>query len=235
MSRKDFIMKRFLIVAVTALFVLPGLISCGGTRLTNVWKDDAYKGRPVSDVLVLGVTHEDVIRRSYENKFVEKLREAGVEAEPSFPLLKGDYRLKKEEIVAAMNKVGADSVIITHLVKVDEKDVYHPPQTYMVPRGGYYGHYGWAYDYVHHPGYSTVQVKILLDTSLYHGADEKPMWSARSETIDPRSAAQLMNAEISAVVGYLTATGLIAPKPKTKSRPGSARRFEKPCRHEART
>ncbi|MBW1787717.1 MAG: hypothetical protein JRK53_14020 [Deltaproteobacteria bacterium] len=207
-------MKRLLIVAATVLFVLPGLISCAGTRLTNVWKDDAYRGRPVSDVLVLGVTHEDVIRRAYENKFVEKLREAGVEAEPSFPLLAGDYRLKKEEIVAAMDKVGADSVIITHLVRMDEKDVYHPPQTYMVPRGGYHGYYGWAYDYVHRPGYSTVQVKVILDTSLYHAADEKPMWSARSETIDPRSEAQLMNDVIRAVVTDLKAKKLIAPKPK---------------------
>ena len=209
-------MKRLLIRIVAIPFILPMLTSCAGTRLTNVWKDEAYLDRPVSDILVIGVTHEDVIRRSFENKFVETLRAADVKAEPSFPVLKGDYRLKKEEILEAIHKVGADAVIITHLVRVDEKDVYHPPQTYVVPRGGYYGYYGWAYDYVHQPGYSTVEVKVVLDTSLYHAADEKPMWSARSVTVDPGSDTRLINSVITMVVADLEAKKLIAPKAPSK-------------------
>ena len=61
-----------------------------------------------------------------------------------------------------------------------------------------------------------MEVKVVLDTTLYHAAEEKPMWSARSVTVDPRSEAQLMNAVISAVIGDLKAKKLIAPKPQTK-------------------
>ncbi|UCG12629.1 MAG: hypothetical protein JSU72_19480 [Deltaproteobacteria bacterium] len=211
-------MKSSAKVVGFVFLLLPVLMSCASTKLTHVWKDEAYNGRPVADILVLGVTDEDAIRRTYESKFVESLREAGVEAEPSFPLLSGNYKLKKEEIVAAVKKVGADSVLITHLVRVDEKEIHTPSQTYVVPRygGGYYGYYGRGYDYVHYPGYSRVEVKVVLETSLYNAADEKPMWSARSETIDPSSEEALIDSVISALVSDLKAKKLLAPKPKAK-------------------
>ena len=203
------------IQAVGFIFLLlPVLTFCSSTKLTHVWKDDAYSGRPIGNVLVLAVANEIAIRRSYETKFVEKLRQAGVEAEPSFTLLPSTGELQKEEIVAAVNKVGADSVIITHLVRVDEKEVYRPPEIRSVPMYGYgyYGHYGRAYEYIHRPGYTTTKVNVVLETNLYHVADEKLMWSARSETIDRGSEERLMESVIDSVISDLKAKNLLASK-----------------------
>ena len=55
-------MKSSAKVVGFVFLLLPVLMSCASTKLTHVWKDEAYNGRPVADILVLGVTDEDAIR-----------------------------------------------------------------------------------------------------------------------------------------------------------------------------
>jgi len=35
------------------------IIACAGTRLTHTWVDEARRGKPVSDILVIGVTYKE--------------------------------------------------------------------------------------------------------------------------------------------------------------------------------
>ncbi len=94
------------------------IVSCAGTDLTETRVGDAYRGQPVSNILVIAVTGNEHNRRSYERKFVAHLKSAGVEAvasEKSIPM-PGDLKLKKEPILNAVDQYKNDAVIITQLV-----------------------------------------------------------------------------------------------------------------------
>ena len=78
------------------------IIACaGGTDLTQKQVDDAYKGKPVSDILVIAITGNDHNRRSFEKKFVAQLKSVGVDAissEEAIPM-PADLELEKETIL----------------------------------------------------------------------------------------------------------------------------------------
>ena len=151
--------------------------SCSGTgtELTQKQVEDAYKGKPVSDILVIAITGNEHNRRSFEKKFVAQLKSVGVDAissEEAIPM-PADLELKKEAILAAVNQYENDAVIITQLVGKETKDVY---QRGGVTRRGYFG-------YTRNPGYSSTSTTVRLETNLYDAKTGKRIWSGQSKTM----------------------------------------------------
>jgi len=100
------------------------IISCAGTELTHKQVNEAYKGKPASNILVIAITGNEDSRRSFERKFVTQLKSAGVEAissEEAIPM-PADLEMKKETILNAVNQFKNDAVIITHLIDKEEKE-----------------------------------------------------------------------------------------------------------------
>jgi hypothetical protein len=187
------------------------IISCGGTEITQTKVDEAYKGKPVSDILVIAITGNEHNRRSFEKKFVAQLKSVGVDAissEKAIPM-PPDLELKKETILAAVSQYENDAVIITHLIGKEEKDVYTRGGS---AHGGYYGFYRSRYSYAHDPGYSSTSTTVRLKTNLYDVKTEKLIWSGKSETWSKDSKDQIINDVIKAVINNLQKNKLIAPK-----------------------
>ncbi|MBW2605124.1 MAG: hypothetical protein JRE28_12555 [Deltaproteobacteria bacterium] len=187
------------------------IIACAGTKLTHTWVDETYHTRPVSDILVIAVTHKEDNRQSFEDKFVAQLKVSGVAAVSSSDVISipSDLELKKEEISSAVNKFKNDAVIITHMVGVEEKESYTPPER---NRGGYYGYYGWAYGYTHEPGYYRTRTLVRLTTHLYDVKTEKLIWSGESETLDPGSINQIIDDVIEVLIKDLQKNRLLPIK-----------------------
>ena len=102
-------------------------LRCTETELTQKQVNEAFKGKPVSDILVIAITGNEDSRRSFERKFVARLKSAGVEAissEETIPM-PADLELKKEMILSAVNQFENDAVIITHLVWQRSKRILH--------------------------------------------------------------------------------------------------------------
>jgi hypothetical protein len=182
-----------------------------------MWVDEAYKGKPVSDVLIIGVTEEEAVRRSFETKFVKAFQAEGAKAVSSANILKigGDRKLEKDEILKAVYKYDNDAVLITSLISVDSKQEYRPPRMYGGYHGpwGFYDHYGYSYGYVHYdPGYSVTHTYYRLETNLYDVKTEKPLWSGVSETWNPKSDKQIIDDVIKVVMNALKKNGLVAKK-----------------------
>ena len=82
------------------------IISCAGTEITQKQVDEAYRGEPVSNILVIAITGNEHNRRSYENKFVARLKSVGVDAfasEKAIPM-PADLKLTKETILDAVQQ-----------------------------------------------------------------------------------------------------------------------------------
>jgi hypothetical protein len=192
---------------VCAVFSGVLIFACAGTKLTHTWVDEAHRGKPVSDILVIGLTYKgnEEVRRSFEDKFVAQLRAAGIEAISSVDAISipADMKLEKDEILKAVSEFNNDAVIITHLVDKEEKEGY----TYDGRRhGSYYGYYGWAY------GYSATRSTVRLATNLYDVRTEKLIWSGKSATVDPDSTKQMIDDVIKVVIKDLQENNLLPQK-----------------------
>ena len=180
------------------------IISCAGTELTQKQVDDAYKGKPVSDILVIAVTGNEHNRRSYEKKFVAHLKSAGADAIASEEVMPmpADLKLKTETILDAVNQYKNDAVIITQLIGKEDKEVYtRGPATRI----------GFFY-YSRDPAYSSTSTTVRLETNLYDAKTGKLIWSGKSKTLSNDSTDQIMNEIIQAVINNLKTDKLIAPK-----------------------
>ena len=185
------------------------IISCTGTELTQNKVDEVYKGKPVSDILVIAITGNEHNRRSFEKKFVSRLKSVGVDAissEEAIPM-PADLELKKEAILAAVNQYENDAVIITHLIGKEEKDVYT-----RGGRRGFYGFYSSRYSSARDPGYSSTSTTVRLETNLYEVKTEKLIWSGKSNTLSRDAKDQIINDVIKAVINNLQKNKVIAPK-----------------------
>jgi PBP1b-binding outer membrane lipoprotein LpoB len=180
------------------------IISCAGTEVTQKQVDDAYKEKPVSDILVIAITGNEHNRRSFEKKFVAHLKSVGVEAvasEESIPM-PPDLDLKKETILNAVNQYKNDAVIITQLIGKEARDVYNRGG---VTRMGYFS-------YSRNPGYSSTSTTVRLETNLYDAKTGKLIWSGVSKTLSKDSTDRIMNDVIKAVITQLKQNKLIVPK-----------------------
>ena len=180
------------------------IISCAGTDVTQKQVDDAYKEKPVSDILVIAITGNEHNRRSFEKKFVAHLKSVGVEAvasEESIPM-PPDLDLKKETILNAVNQYENDAVIITQLIGKEARDVYNRGG---VTRMGYFS-------YSRNPGYSSTSTTVRLETNLYDAKTGKLIWSGMSKTLSKDSTDHIMNDVIKAVITKLKQNKLIVPK-----------------------
>jgi hypothetical protein len=201
------IVKWVIYVVFSGVFI----IACAGTKLTHTWVDETYHGKPVSNILVIAVTHKEDNRQSFEDKFVAQLKVSGVEAISSSNVIPipADLELKKEEILKVVKKLKNDAVIITHLVGVEEKESYTPPER---DKGDYYGHYGWAYGYTHEPGFYRTHTIVRLATHLYDVKTEKLIWSGESESLDPSSTNQIIDDVIEVLIKDLLKNNLLPTK-----------------------
>jgi len=180
------------------------IISCAGTDVTQKQVDDAYKEKPVSDILVIAITGNEHNRRSFEKKFVAHLKSVGVDAvasEESIPM-PPDLDLKKETILNAVNQYENDAVIITQLIGKEARDVYNRGG---VTRMGYFS-------YSRNPGYSSTSTTVRLETNLYDAKTGKLIWSGMSKTLSKDSTDHIMNDVIKAVITKLKQNKLIVPK-----------------------
>jgi hypothetical protein len=189
------------------------IISCAGTKLTHTWVDEAHRGNPVSDILVIGLTYKEneEVRRFFEERFVGHLKTAGIDAISSVDVIAvpANMKLKKEEILKVVNKFNNDAVIITHLIGKEEKETY--THTRVAPSYvGYYGYYVRAYRYNTAPGYS--QTSVRLATKLYDVKTEKLIWSGESKTMNKKSTEQVIDDVIKVVIKDLQKNNLLPQK-----------------------
>jgi len=171
-------------VAAAASAVLAA--GCASTRLINTWQDPTFSGAPVKSVLVIGVTRQAGMRRTFEDEFVRQLRAKGVRAVPSYTLVPEDGEVPKERLAAAVTAAGVQAVLITRLVKVQWQMQGYPAAVYGPPYMGWYGFYSSAWVAYYEPvpvyGYDVV----TAETDLFDAASDVLIWAGTTESFSPR-------------------------------------------------
>jgi hypothetical protein len=188
-------MRASLRLAAVPLFAAALVCCTTRTEIVTSWAAPTVNKESVKKVLVLGISKDAAIRRTYEDDFSIKLAKMGINAIPGYRWVPDASQLDKAAITARIREEGVTHVLITRLVGTKTVTTETAPTVVGVGYGGYapygpgyYGSWGsyWStgYSTVVSPGYTTVNDVVTLETNFYDASKEKDnlVWSGQSET-----------------------------------------------------
>ncbi|MFN0039372.1 MAG: hypothetical protein ACKVP2_07675 [Burkholderiales bacterium] len=189
--------------------LLVALCGCATTELTNTWKDPQYNGGPVRKVMVVGISNQASVRRTFEDTFAEILKANGVEVVPSYIVVPEDGQMSEDKLRAAVEQSGAGAVLITRMVaKQTETAVTAPP-----PVGVYHRTYSGFYSGAWVGYYEPVTVQqfhyIVAETTLFVGNNPQPVWTATTRTMESKDIRGATEGFAKPVIAALKKEGLI--------------------------
>lgn len=162
---------RLFVIAVSLV-----LGACSTVSVTNQWRDPSWAGPPASNVVVVGISRSDTMRRVFEDTFAQQLQAAGVQAAASYTQIPpgngGAVRLR--DLVKGS---GAQAVLVTRVQRVQQKVSVTPSGPYY---GGFYGWYGGAWAST--PDINQYEV-VTLETSVWDARSEKLVWTVTTENV----------------------------------------------------
>ena len=196
-----------LVVFAAGMFLLA---SCGTTKVTAFWKDEAY-GKQPQKVLVQAMLKQAVNRRLVEDEFVAHFRYRGISAVAAYTVLPGAGLATKAVLEEQLKAGGFDALLLVRLTgeKAEKRVVpgtatYHPAYPPMAPRhGGWGGYYGSGYTAVYSPSYSVTDKFAVAETNLYDVATENLIWTASSETWVSESEQKLIKTYVNVMMDSL--------------------------------
>jgi hypothetical protein len=175
------------------------LAACASTELVNQWSNPAYTSPSFKKVMVIGVTKQAGIRRTFEDEFTAQLKAAGVNATPSYLYIPQDGPIGEAVLKQALKEAAADAMIITRLVRVQQKTEiapgYYPPDPAMAVHPLYTT--AWN-DYYEPPIVYRSEI-YTCETSLYDTLKNRVVWSGTAQTTTPGN----LNQEIKDYAGVM--------------------------------
>lgn len=190
-----------------ALLALGAVVACASTNITSTWRDPAIGPVQFRKVVGIALSADSTLRRIAEDEFVRavgpSLGIAGYAVVPDEDLQDRDR--VRERVEAA----GVDGAVVFRLTAVEVTERWVPPTTY----GNAWGYWGSAAPMVFEPGYMTTDRTVVIETNVYNVADARLVWSARSETFNPRNSRTLVDDVVRVVVAKLREEKLIPPAP----------------------
>jgi len=200
--------RAFVTAALAAVLMLAG---CAATQIVNQWSNPEYASHSFKKIMVIGISKQTSIRRTFEDEFVAQLRSAGVDAVPSYQYIKEDAEVPESRLKEAVNQAGAGGAIITRLVRVERKtDVtpgYYEPQPF-----GFYGWYSHAWNGYYEPPRVYQYDVYVSETSLYDMAKNEVVWTGTLETTAPGNIKEEIKRYAETVIQALRQNHLLGPE-----------------------
>lgn len=145
-------MRRLAILgaAFAALALLAG---CATSRLVTQQANPDYVGKPFKSVMVVAVTADELVRRTFEDRLVALLGRRGVKGIPAYSVVGTRGRVEEADLRQAIARSGAEGVLITRVTRVDRSSATAPGVTVAVGVGwgGFYGYYSGVWQTVNLP------------------------------------------------------------------------------------
>jgi hypothetical protein len=179
-------MPRALLSA--AVLSLTLLASCATSRLVSQQSNPDYVGKPFKSIMVVAVTSDQMVRRTYEDRVVALLGKRGLKGIPAYSLLGTRGQVEEAELREAIAKSGAEGVLITRVTRVDQSSGYVSGATVSVGYGGYggvgmYGYYGGVWETVDTaPQKVTGPTWMLSETRLFDAKSGTLAWTGIVDT-----------------------------------------------------
>lgn len=203
-----------------ALVVLLTIAGCASTQIVNQWSNPDYTSPHFRKILVIGVSKQTSVRRTFEDEFVAQLKAAGVDAVPSYRYIPEDGPVGEARMQEAVKRAGADAAILTRLVRVEQKTHVTPGYYGLPPAYGFYRWYSSAWlDYYEPPRVYRYEV-YTSETSLYDMARNQVVWTGTVQTTAPGEIREEIKSYVEVVMKALNEKNLLRVSNSTRSGPG---------------
>jgi len=166
------------------------LCSCASTTtVKQTWKAPDYQGGPLTKLAVLAIHDRNEIRRGFENRLSNELKDRGVSTVRSYELLSlSEINQDKQAAAERLRAAGADAIVIVRLVDLANfyretrpgRERYAEVITGYEP-GYWYDYYSVSYMSMN-PTYGNLKQKLSLQTSVFDLKTAKRIWSGLTET-----------------------------------------------------
>ena len=181
--------------------------SCSSNPLVNQWRAEDAGAVPYHKVLVIGISDQEGMRRTFEDVFTQRLLVHGVATTPGYRLLPSVVEKDQRKLLEAVADSGADAVLMSRVVKVDNR-TYYVPGYYPGPAFGFYGYYSPVWFYYEPPRLEHYRV-VTLETNLWDLGDRSLVWSGTTRTFNPGEARKEASELAEVIVGALEKEALI--------------------------
>ena len=164
---------------VAAALLLGG---CAATQIINQWSDPSYRAASFKRIMVIGVSKQPSIRRTFEDEFVARLKAAGTDAVPAYEFIPQDGQAEVPRLDQAVKQAGADALITTRLVRVEKQAEYIPGTYGPYPGFGFYRWYSSAWVGFYEPPRLRFYDIYISETSLHDVRNDRLVWSGIAKT-----------------------------------------------------
>jgi hypothetical protein len=183
---------------------------CASTRVVHQWSNPDVPSARFKKFMVMAISKQPGIRRSFEDEFVAKLKAMGVDAVPSYGFITEDGPVDEPRLREAVERAAADATLVTRFVRVERKypvdsGYYYPP----ILGFGFYRGYAAAWLGYYEPATVYPYDVFISETSLYDTAKNQLIWSGTVETL-PESISKDISRYVETVIQALKGKNLLA-------------------------
>jgi hypothetical protein len=184
---------------------------CGSTHIVNQWSNPEYVSPRINKVMVIGVSKQPSIRRTFEDEFVAKLKATGVDAAPSYRYIPEDGPVDEARLQEAVKQANAEATLVTRLVQVEKKTRVSPGFYQPAPAAtfGFYPGYAGAWLGYYEPPTVYQYDVYTSETTLYDMKRNQLVWSGTVETEAPGDVRKEISRYVDAVIKALKSKNLL--------------------------
>jgi len=122
-----------------AILTLAVLAGCATSRLVTQQSNPEYVGKSFKTVMVVGVTTDEIVRRTFEDRVAALLDKRGLKGIAAYSVVPSRGKVQEADLREAIARSGAEGVLITRVTRVERESGSVPGATVGVGLYGYYG------------------------------------------------------------------------------------------------
>lgn len=187
--------------------------ACSASQVVQSWVNPDAR-RP-SKIVVFGVTKQESLRRSYEDKLSQALSSEGLQAVPSYTILPEEGEVEKGKVEQVVRKAGADAVFITRLVRLTKEleSVPAPTPMWGPGFGGWGGFYGPYWSGYYYDSYRLIERDFAyIESNLYDEKNNALILGILTRTEEPNYSEAQVKQLAQLIVKEFRKRGLLGPR-----------------------
>jgi hypothetical protein len=144
-----------------------------------------YVGKSFKSVMVVAVTADEIVRRTYEDRIVAHLGKRGLKGIAGYSAVGSRGKVEEAELRQAIAKSGVEGVLITRVTRVDGGSTTIPGSTIEVGMGwgGFYGYYSMTWQTVSVPAQQiSGPTWTATETRLFDAKNGTLAWTGIADT-----------------------------------------------------
>jgi hypothetical protein len=187
------------------------IISCSSsTQLTDIYVDETFSGKEFKKILVFGLAKDEWKRKVYENEFRSQLLNYNVEVLMAWQELPKGEQLNRETFEKYFREKNVDAILVAiEGGESSDKTLYTAGSGNVYVGVGFYGFYASTASYYFNSDYLAEEKIVYMRANFYETTDGKIIWTAKSQSYEPKNTGDVVKTVSSKVVSDLYKEGFI--------------------------